>query len=651
MTNDFNAWLAAVLLVIVGFSSGANAQPPEITTENVEAWADEVFNDAFEDKHFAGAAVAVVKDGALIFSRGYGYADYEAQTPMDPKTTLVRTCSTTKLFVATALMQLVDKGEIASLDDPANLYLKRIALPDTKNGPITLRDLTTHRGGFEDSYFNAGTTKHVETPVDAKTVQRLIPKVVRPSGELSVYSNANTALQGVLIEDITGMPLREYLKKNVLNPLGMTRSQLNDNPPAPKGSARSHVLYQDGRTRKVPLVPKHPVYAPSGGLFSTAEEMAMFVAAHLDMGRTSPSPVLSPESFAAMQAPAARNHPALGALGVQFFLEELNGRMVVNHGCGLPGFTSYIAMLPDVNAGMFVSVVSTSEPVGEVEEFIRKFRKPDEGKTAVAPNRAAKFYWSFLQRFVGFPEPEFTEMSDSELKRYEGHYKVERRTHTNMLLALELIAPEAFMMRVDRTDGGLSLSGSAPYHAIGANVFQRGSHPARIYAFSLDENGRAKRLVRSTAQAHTRVPVWQSSFFKRDVLLWSLLILGSGVFMGLGADTPHRRANTVGRACAAAILIGVVLIMATVTLNYQFGKNIEHSVNEGHTLRLWAIVILANAMIASAVVVIGQSVRNFARAGQGLRLFTRLHALLLIVSGAGLIYVLASVNLLGVHLP
>lgn len=649
--NNLRALFYAALL-FVGSSPAALAQTPvEITEENVEAWADEAFSTAFDDQLFSGAAVAVVKDGELIFSRGYGYADYSEKTPMDPQDTLVRVCSTTKLFVATALMQLVEQGLVASLDDPANRYLKRIQLPDGETGPVTLRDLTTHRGGFEDSFFSAGTTKFVETPTEAKTVQRIIPEMVRSPGALSVYSNANTALQGVLIEDVTGVPLRTYLKAHVLDPLGMKRSQLNDNPPAPKGSARSHVRYRDGSVRKLPLVAKHPVYAPSGGLFSTTEEMALFVAAHLDAGRASQAPILSPESFELMHTPATRNHPGLGAIGVQFFIEDLNGRRVVNHGCGLPGFTSHVTMLPDVNAGMFVSVISASEPVGEIKKFLRQFKKPDATKAAISPNRAAKFYWSFLDRFVGFPEPEFLESAAHGFSDYAGRYKVERRTHSNILLGLELISPASFMLDVKpHKEGGLALNGSAPYLPIAENVFQRGKHPARIYAFTLGDKGEPARIFRSTAQAHTRVSFWRDSFFKRNVLNWSLVVLTTSLFMGVGAAA-GRRAPVIGRVSVVVLLLSAVTIVIALTAGYSFGKNIEHYVNEGGVLRLWAIAASANIMAAAAIAIAGTAVGVLRAPGAGLRLIARTHASALIGAAAALVYTLGSVNLLGFQLP
>src|SRR5690606_36604128 len=99
--------------------AAAPAAPPALDAPNVAAWADETFTQALAQHQFSGATVSVVKDGALIFSNGYGRADYSRPGPVDPARTQFRIGSITKTFTATMIAQLVDEGRIASLDDPA----------------------------------------------------------------------------------------------------------------------------------------------------------------------------------------------------------------------------------------------------------------------------------------------------------------------------------------------------------------------------------------------------------------------------------------------------------------------------------------------------------------------------------------------------
>lgn len=621
-----------------------------VNAENVARWAEREFPAAFNEGRFSAAAVAVVKDGKLIFSRGYGYANLASKTPMDPAKTRVRVCSTTKLYVATALMQLLDQGKIKSLDDPASQYIKRMVLPEYQGREITLRDLTTHRGGFEDQFFNAGTREVLPKPSSAKTVQRLIPKQVREPGTLSVYSNANTALQGVIIEDLSGMTLKDYLAENIFQTLGMSHTVFNDNPPIPKGTAQPYARFEDGHYEALPIVAKHPVYAPSGGLYSTAEDMAKFIIAHLEKDQS----LLTDASYQTMHSEFTRNHPQVGAIGVQFFLETINGQAIIQHGCGLPGFTSYVLMLPERNVGVFFSVTSTKNRVGGLKKLQHMLRSAAEEETVIAPNRAAKFYWSFLKEFVGFQETPGMQSSAEDLTHYTGHYKSERRAHTTLLAGSELLSPGAFMMHVElHPDGGLSINDSEPYRQIAADVFQRGQHPARILVFGRDDNNNIHRIFRSTAQVWGRVPASKSSHTLSQLFLLGLGICLSGLLIKIWPGKIRSESKWAFRASWVTVS-AFILIWVTATMNFLPAKNIEHYVNEGGELRLWILALLCNVIALAGLTLIASAAlswRNNAQSTGFQVLGYKLHLLLLAGAGAALIYAMYSVNLLGFNLP
>src|SRR4029434_6701749 len=100
----------------------------------------------------AGAVVSVVNDGHVLFQKGYGYADVEAKKPVLADQTLFRPGSISKLFTATAVMQLVEQGKL-DLDRDVSEYLD-FAIPKTFPEPVTLRQLLTHTGGFEETLKN-----------------------------------------------------------------------------------------------------------------------------------------------------------------------------------------------------------------------------------------------------------------------------------------------------------------------------------------------------------------------------------------------------------------------------------------------------------------------------------------------------------------
>jgi CubicO group peptidase (beta-lactamase class C family) len=168
--------LKALILTAVGFSWGAfagepsvppaptpmtassapSANPPEqaagavaLTKTDVDAWLDGFLPYALRTADIPGAVVTVVKDGQLLTARGFGFADREKRTPVDPERTLFRPGSVSKLITWTAVMQLVEQGKL-DLDKDINTYLD-FKIPDYDGKPITLRQIMTHTAGFEEA--------------------------------------------------------------------------------------------------------------------------------------------------------------------------------------------------------------------------------------------------------------------------------------------------------------------------------------------------------------------------------------------------------------------------------------------------------------------------------------------------------------------
>ncbi|MEO8881228.1 MAG: serine hydrolase domain-containing protein, partial [Gemmatimonadaceae bacterium] len=130
-------------------ASAAPASAALNDTVALGSFLDGAFKQYVEVDHVQAAVVAVVKDGRVLYARGYGYADASKKTPVDPATSLFRIGSTSKLFTWTALMQLVQQGKV-DLDADVNKYIKQFQIPAAFGQPVTVRSLMTHSSGFED---------------------------------------------------------------------------------------------------------------------------------------------------------------------------------------------------------------------------------------------------------------------------------------------------------------------------------------------------------------------------------------------------------------------------------------------------------------------------------------------------------------------
>src|ERR1700751_3601354 len=122
---------------------------PELTKADFETFLAALIPSQLRNRNIAGAVVSVVKDGQVLFQKGYGYADVEKRKPVLPDQTLFRPGSISKLFTATAVMQLVEQGKL-DLDRDINAYID-FKIPATFGRPITLRDIMTHRPGLEET--------------------------------------------------------------------------------------------------------------------------------------------------------------------------------------------------------------------------------------------------------------------------------------------------------------------------------------------------------------------------------------------------------------------------------------------------------------------------------------------------------------------
>src|SRR5207253_2994630 len=129
------------------------AAPPagshEMTADDVSAFLDGLMPQQLAREDIAGAVISVVKDGKILFAKGYGYSDVDKKTPVSPDNTLFRPGSISKLFTWTAVMQLVEQGKL-DLDRDVNDYLD-FKIPATYSKPITLRNAMTHTSGFEET--------------------------------------------------------------------------------------------------------------------------------------------------------------------------------------------------------------------------------------------------------------------------------------------------------------------------------------------------------------------------------------------------------------------------------------------------------------------------------------------------------------------
>jgi len=211
----------------------------------VEAFLDNLVAVQMEEYHVPGATVSVVKDGTLFFAKGYGYANLDNQIPVDPERTLFRIGSASKIFVATAVMQLYEQGEL-DLEVDVNTYLD-FQIPDTYPESITLKHLLSHTAGFESEGTDIGRTSADDLPPTEEWLRTHMRARVRPPGQAQAYSNYGMNLALYIVECVSGMPFEQYIEENILDPLGMEHTTARQPlPPELAPDYHTGYVYVDG---------------------------------------------------------------------------------------------------------------------------------------------------------------------------------------------------------------------------------------------------------------------------------------------------------------------------------------------------------------------------------------------------------------------
>ena len=407
----------------------APAGTHDLTAQDAQAWLDGLMPTALRTARTPGAVISIVKDGQVLFEKGYGVSDEKKNTPVDPQRTLFRPGSTSKLFTWTAVMQLVEQGKL-DLDVDVNKYLD-FQVPPLDGQPITLRQIMTHRAGFEERIKDLVAFDIPETPL-RDVLSGNMPARIYPAGTASAYSNYATGLAGHIVERVSGMPFNDYIERNVFGPLNMKHSTFRQPLPDALKADMSTGYEEAGKPGKGFEVVNIP---PAGSLSSTGEDMAHFMIAHLADGRYGEAQILKPETARMMHTTVTKPFPDLNGIALGLYQTNINGHRVIAHGGDLNYFHSDLFLFLDDHVGLFVSVNAL-------------------GKEGLGEGIRDDVYHEFADRY--FPHAEPVQAIDeatakAHAQQVAGRYQTTRRGETTFLSLINMIQPTVITANPDGT--------------------------------------------------------------------------------------------------------------------------------------------------------------------------------------------------------
>lgn len=497
----------AALFLLVPSLSYALAPPDVTNTAVVEAFVDGVVKTNMKSAHSPSGVVAVMKNGKLIFSKGYGFLDIEKRIPVDPKTTLFRPGSISKLFTWVAVMQQVEKG-ILDLDTDVNRYLKTFQVEDSwPDYPVTLRHIMTHTAGFEDGvlgYLIIDDASRI-MPLD-QALAKYQPSRINPPGRHTAYSNWATALAGLIVANVSGMPFNDYIQKHIFDVLGMEyASFVEPLPPELDANMANAYAYTGGRYEEQPyeIISN---FGPAGAAAVSAHDMSIFARALLDGGAIESKRILKAETVQQMLKDGFTHDDRVRGMGLGFLKRRFGPVDFENfgHDGGTSRFASHLGMSEKENFMLFSS-----------------FSGPGMRQTHEA------FVKSFYDEFFPSDVPLLTPPSDfgERAKRYEGTYNSWRSSFTKIESLLRLFGGMKVSALPDNT---LMIAGTR-YVEVENNLFREVDDYGRI-AFQEDATG---EIVGFVIDGFGVMQRYKAPFYETPVFTASLVGLSLVSFAGV----------------------------------------------------------------------------------------------------------------------
>jgi CubicO group peptidase (beta-lactamase class C family) len=541
-------------------ATGPVSQPPnppaQLTNEDLTAFFDGMVPIQIERDDIAGAVVAVVKDGQVIFAKGYGYMDPKEKKPVTPDGTLFRVGSISKLFTWTAVMQLVQDGKI-DLDGDVNQYLDfHINEP---LGKITVRDLMTHTPGFEEAIKDLISSNAANLGSLGDYLKAHQPTQIFPPGTTGAYSNYGAGLAGYIVQRVSGQPFDEYIEQHIFQPLGMTHASFRQPLPANLDPMMSQgFIAASGGPKSFELV--NP--PPAGALAISAMDITHFMIAHLQDGTYNGARILRPDTVKEMHSRQYGPAPQVNGMCLGFYEDSRNGHRVIAHGGDTIYFHSDLHLILDADVGLFVSFNSAGRGEGEP-------RGP--------------LYKKFMDRYFPYTPPTAPSVATaaSDAEAASGTYIASRRPQTNILYIVAILGEATVTPGKDGTliTGARGLNGQPiELHEEAQNVWYDPADPQDKTVVGKDYAGETMIAGEFPAEQLQRIGFFHSLGFVRNSLIGVLGILALTLILWpiaalirwhygwkIEAGERERRARGWARVECALVIAFWVAFLATLT--------------------------------------------------------------------------------------
>jgi len=317
---------------------------------------------AMDQLHVPGLSIAVVYNDKVVYTNGLGVRRVDPALPFTADTTCY-IASSTKPFVALAVMTLVDAGKI-SLDAPVKTYLPRLAFPDhALADTVTVRDLLCHRFGIGNSVVTLAEAYTGQW--DDDFVYRELAESTGAKGKWE-YDNLHFTIAGRIIEAVTGQPWQEYVRDAILRPLGMTHTTARATEMYAYDDVALGLLVEDDKWIVSPMLKIDKTMHAAGGMGGSARDFAQWLRLQMSDGSVDGKRILSESSLNEMFKPLVEPKTRFfrfgrEKMGLAWYRGSYNGELLVHHFGGYIGYHAHISFMPEHKLGVVVLANSDRE--------------------------------------------------------------------------------------------------------------------------------------------------------------------------------------------------------------------------------------------------------------------------------------------------
>ncbi len=314
------------------------------TNDRFQEQLQPIIEQVMLQQSIPGLAIAIVENQKVVYAKGFGVKKLDDKSEKITPQSLFHMASITKPFVATAIMQLVERGKI-DLDAPVVKHVPYFRMKDERYAAITVRQMLSHVSGMPDvrdyewdkpQYDDGALERYVRSLSDLS--------LIAAPGDKWQYSNMAYEILGDVIAKVSGETFEGYVRQHILTPLGMNSSTLLMKEANPQLLTTPHVLDDAYEVAVSKVFPYNRAHSPSSTLYSNVLDMARWATANMNRGALDGKRILQASTCDVMRKPAGEQW---AHIGISWFLRKHREYPTVSHSGGDVGFVSNLVMIPD----------------------------------------------------------------------------------------------------------------------------------------------------------------------------------------------------------------------------------------------------------------------------------------------------------------